>query len=66
MSHTKRASYPRAIFRDRSLSRHPSPSRHPRKGIQKGGFGRYNWGCPFDERLLEEAELDALAEVMSK
>ncbi|KAM6501217.1 hypothetical protein JOM56_004231 [Amanita muscaria] len=54
MTRTERASYPRAVIRDRSMSR-TGLDNH----IRKGGAGRHNWGGIQDEPKLE---LEALSD----
>ncbi|KAK7021891.1 hypothetical protein VNI00_017180 [Paramarasmius palmivorus] len=53
MTRTERAAYPRAVMRDRSLSRSGLE-----KGIRKEGGGAHNWGRLEDELELEYAALD--------
>ncbi|KAF8351982.1 hypothetical protein F5887DRAFT_8587 [Amanita rubescens] len=64
MTRTERASYPRAVLRDRSLSR---SGLNPQ--LRKGGAGRHNWGGLEDESQLESQamydeakELESLSE----
>ena len=60
MTRTARASYPRAVIRDRSLSKSGLDGH-----IQKGGAGRHNWGdleheprSEFDQYDEEEEEME--------
>jgi len=53
MTRTERATYPRALVRDRSQSKSGLDNH-----IRKGGGGRYNWGRLEDERRLEAAALE--------
>ncbi|KAF5350459.1 hypothetical protein D9756_008646 [Leucocoprinus leucothites] len=53
MTRTERASYPRALNRDRSESR---TGLDP--GLRKGGAGGHNWGSLDDEQLLESTAQD--------
>ncbi|KAK2460858.1 hypothetical protein APHAL10511_007328 [Amanita phalloides] len=53
MTRTERASYPRAVLRDRSLSR-SGLNTH----LRKGGAGRHNWGGIEHESRLEYQALD--------
>ncbi|KAF8625071.1 hypothetical protein AX15_005553 [Amanita polypyramis BW_CC] len=58
MTRTERASYPRAIMRDRSLSRSGLGPQ-----IRKGGAGRHNWGdLEYQALGDEERELEELPE----
>lgn len=64
MTRTERASYPRAVLRDRSLSRSGLNTQ-----LRKGGAGRHNWGGLEDESQLESQamhdeakELESLSE----
>ncbi|KAF8702193.1 hypothetical protein AX14_014481 [Amanita brunnescens Koide BX004] len=64
MTRTERASYPRAVLRDRSLSRSGLNTQ-----LRKGGAGRHNWGDLDHEQELqfqaehdEERELESLSE----
>jgi hypothetical protein len=52
MTRTSRAAYPRAVEKDRSISRSGLDPR-PRKG----GAGYHNWGSLADEGYLEEAAI---------
>jgi len=53
MTRTERASYPRALNRDRSESRNGLDS-----GLRKRGAGNYNWGSLADEHRLESTAQD--------
>lgn len=54
MTRTERASYPRAVLRDRSLSR---SGLNPQ--LRKGGAGRHNWGgLDHEQELQYQAEYD--------
>ena len=53
MTRTARATYPRAVLKDRSESRSGlDPS------IRKDGAGQHNWGSIADERDLESAAIE--------
>ncbi|KAG5643937.1 hypothetical protein DXG03_009349 [Asterophora parasitica] len=53
MTRTARASFPRAIVRDRSESKSGLD-----KSVRKNGGGPHNWGSLADEKDLEFAALD--------
>ena len=53
MTRTERASYPRALNRDRSESRNGLDS-----SLRKRGAGNYNWGSLADEHRLESTAQD--------
>ncbi|KAL5523414.1 hypothetical protein ACEPAG_7587 [Sanghuangporus baumii] len=53
MTRTQRASSPRAIIRDRSISRSGYD-----KSLRKGGAGQHNWGSVHDELELEHEALE--------
>lgn len=58
MTRTERASYPRAVLRDRSLSR---SGLNPQ--LRKGGAGRHNWGgLDHEQELRYQAEYDEARE----
>ena len=50
MTRTERASFPRAIIKDRAESKSGMD-----KSTPKQGAGTHNWGSLIDERELEEA-----------
>ncbi|PFH50873.1 hypothetical protein AMATHDRAFT_104992, partial [Amanita thiersii Skay4041] len=52
MTRTARASYPRAVNRDRSESKSGLDA-----SLRKGGAGRHNWGGIANERDLEAAAM---------
>lgn len=51
MTRTERATFPRALIRDRSESKSGLD-----KSLRKGGSGLYNWGSIHDEEAALEAE----------
>ncbi|KAF8152972.1 hypothetical protein B0H34DRAFT_721666 [Crassisporium funariophilum] len=53
MTRTARATYPRAVIKDRSESRTGLES-----GLRKSGAGHHNWGSLADEQQLESAALE--------
>jgi Hyaluronan / mRNA binding family len=53
MTRTERAAFPRAVVKDRSLSRSGLD-----KSIRKNGAGQHNWGSISDEAELEFAALE--------
>lgn len=53
MTRTERATFPRALIRDRSESKSGLD-----KSFRKGGGGNHNWGSIADEGYLEAAALD--------
>lgn len=54
MTRTARASYPRAVVKDRSANR----SGVDNYNMRKDGGGQHNWGKLTDERDLEFAAMD--------
>ncbi|KAF8558669.1 hypothetical protein OG21DRAFT_1504085 [Imleria badia] len=52
MTRTERATFPRALVRDRSESKSGLD-----KSLRKGGSGHHNWGSMLDEGYLAEAAL---------
>lgn len=59
MTRTERASFPRAIIKDRAESKTGMDKRTPKQGA-----GTHNWGSLIDERELEEgAEYDEVREL---
>jgi len=53
MTRTERATFPRALLRDRSESKSGLD-----KSLRKGGSGHHNWGSVRDESYLEAAALE--------
>ena len=53
MTRTARASHPRALMKDRSLSRNGFDSH-----IRKNGAGAHNWGSIDDEDVLESGAME--------
>ncbi|KAH0831234.1 hypothetical protein J3R83DRAFT_13818 [Lanmaoa asiatica] len=53
MTRTERATFPRALIRDRSESKSGLD-----KSLRKGGGGHHNWGSIADEGYLEAAALE--------
>jgi len=53
MTRTERATFPRALVRDRSESKSGLD-----KSLRKGGNGHHNWGSLANESYLEAAALD--------
>ena len=60
MTRTERATFPRALIRDRSESKSGLD-----KSLRKGGGGTHNWGSIADEGYLEAAALEDEQESLS-